>query len=122
MAAEALGAIERFRRHVEHHGVALARSGERAQCIGKTLGAKTEEAAALQHREAHPRVLEIDDEAACAAPASRASHDKPISRHTLRSAMFFPDDDDGAERRKTVYFLAAMAVAVLAWIGWMLFS
>lgn len=36
--------------------------------------------------------------------------------------MFFPDEDDRAERRKTVYFLAAMAVAVLAWIGWMLFS
>jgi hypothetical protein len=38
--------------------------------------------------------------------------------------MPFPenDDDNGiVHARKTIYFLGAMAIAVLAWIAWMLF-
>lgn len=34
--------------------------------------------------------------------------------------MFLPEDED-AERRRTLYFLVAFAVAVLVWIGWKLF-
>jgi hypothetical protein len=34
--------------------------------------------------------------------------------------MFLPEDDK-AERRRTLYFLAAFAVAVLVWIAWKLF-